>query len=1147
MWVRILLVAATYFVAGRLSLLLAIPPGYAAPFWPAAGFAVAALLVWGNRVWPGVMLGSFLVNVPTTFDSHSAVAVTMSLALPLTISAGAALEALVAAVLVRRWGGYPDLNREQTVAKLLILGGPVSCLINATVGVAALWSMARITNVDLAYSWWTWWVGDSIGVFVATPLAILWANRTRGTRLQRPLTVSAPLGILAAAVVVLFVQAGASEEERLRNEFRFQTEILTRALENRTDLILRELHRASRFHGNNPNAINQEKFITAARTLLNERDHVDALSWAPRTRGADRQEFEDAAKFVIRQTGPGGFVAAAPRAEYYPILYHEPDDPRILGFDIASDPVQLDALNRAIRMARPIASAAVPDRIDVDKKRILVFLPIYRENEVPEAGPDRTQTILGVVIGVVQLERWIEAAWRDRPNEGIDFCFFDGLTSHSEQAVLCRRNGAWVPPPQTGAPRAEPSDVIVETTAIDGAGRNWTLQFTPSETYLAEHRSLQAWTVLAGGMLCTGLLGAVLLVVTGRAELVAELVDERTAELAQTNAAMRTEIAERILVEQELRNREESLRQSEERFRILVDGTTDYAIFMLNGDGNVVSWNAGAERISGYGAQEIAGHHLRQFFTREDIQDGVPERQLDTAARLGRCEDEGWRVRKDGSRFWVHAVLTAFHDQRGDLRGYWKIIRDLTDRKRTEEKFRGLLESAPDAVVIVRDDGNIVLVNRQAELLFGYSRAELLDQPVEILIPARYRVQHEAYRNNYQAQPSARPMGATLNLYGLRRDGVEIPVEISLSPLVTDEGVLISSAIRDISERKRAEAALEESRRFVQQVAEMTPSVLYVYDLRKHCNVFVNRRLETFLGHAWEENQDLALPTVLTEVHPDDLPRAERAFEQCLAAEDGEVIETEYRIRHANGEWRWLHCRNTVFMRDDEGNPTQILGAAQDITDQKRLEEEVLEIAASEQRRIGQELHDGTGQELTGLSMLADNLADAIRHDRPDDARRAERIAEGLRHALREVRLLSRGLVPVEVDAEGLMAALSELAARITALHATRCVFEYRQPVLVEDNFRATQLFRIAQEAVTNALKHGQAKSIRISLEAQGQYITLRVADDGNGLPDLDEATEGTGFRIMRYRAGQIGAHFSVGDGATGGTMVTCTIYRGLP
>jgi PAS domain S-box-containing protein len=167
--------------------------------------------------------------------------------------------------------------------------------------------------------------------------------------------------------------------------------------------------------------------------------------------------------------------------------------------------------------------------------------------------------------------------------------------------------------------------------------------------------------------------------------------------------------------------------------------------------------------------------------------------------------------RKDGSEVPVDIMLSPLRSEQGMLA--LAVVRDITDRRRAEERFRGLLESAPDAMVIVGESGAIELVNSQTELLFGYERSELLGQQVEMLIPARFRGQHPQHRADYKSRPRVRPMGVGLELYGLRRDGTEFPIEVSLSPLQTAEGVLVSSAIRDISARKAAEGRLAESLR----------------------------------------------------------------------------------------------------------------------------------------------------------------------------------------------------------------------------------------------------------------------------------------------------------------------------------------------
>jgi PAS domain S-box-containing protein len=252
----------------------------------------------------------------------------------------------------------------------------------------------------------------------------------------------------------------------------------------------------------------------------------------------------------------------------------------------------------------------------------------------------------------------------------------------------------------------------------------------------------------------------------------------------------------------------EKLRESEEKYRSLIDGVQDYAIFTLDPGGKVISWNAGAERIKGYKAEEIIGQNFSRFYLQADIDQGKPEKELHLAATSGRSEIEHWRLRKDGSRFWANVVITAARDSSGLLLGFSEISRDISERKETEAKYRGLLEAAPDGMVVVNAAGEIVLLNVQAEKQLGYHRDELVGQKVTNIIPEGFAERLIADGTRTAADALAQQIGTGIELTARRKDGSDFPIEIMLSPLESSEGILVTAAIRDITERKKSEQHL---------------------------------------------------------------------------------------------------------------------------------------------------------------------------------------------------------------------------------------------------------------------------------------------------------------------------------------------------
>ena len=251
---------------------------------------------------------------------------------------------------------------------------------------------------------------------------------------------------------------------------------------------------------------------------------------------------------------------------------------------------------------------------------------------------------------------------------------------------------------------------------------------------------------------------------------------------------------------------------SEERFRLLVEGVDRYAVVMLDPEGRVVTWNAGAERIQGYTAAEIVGQHFSRFYPAEALKEGFPQYELETAKAVGVFEDEGWRIRKDGSRYWANVVITALHGAKGELLGFSKISRDLTQRRsheealrQSEERFRMLVEGVSDYAIFMLDVNGIVMTwNSGAERIKGYAANEIIGRHFSVFYPPDAQ---EGGWPEHELQVAAEIGRFVDEGWRLRKDGTKMWANVTITALRDTDGRLIGYAklTRDLSERKRAE------------------------------------------------------------------------------------------------------------------------------------------------------------------------------------------------------------------------------------------------------------------------------------------------------------------------------------------------------
>jgi PAS domain S-box-containing protein len=656
--IRMLGLGAGYYISGRLGLLLAVPPGYAAVVWPASGIALAGILLFGYEAWPGVLLGSFLVNIGVSFDGATLATTVRSMATAGWIGAGAALEACVGAAVIRRYVGFPtSLDEAGDIAKFLLLGGPLACLVNATWSVAALSFVGAIPWPAIPFNWFTWWVGDTIGVMVAAPLMLICAAEPRRVWRARWLPVGLPLVLAFTGAAAMFTKVSAWERTAVRLDFIARAEQSAGTLQTSLDNQVEDLYSVGSLYAGS-SRVTRQAFHDFVARALSRHPGIKALEWVPRVTASQRWAYESAARvdgypgFEIVDHTPGGRnVRAGLSDEYFPVYFVEPyrGNEAALGFDLASNPARHAALVEARDTGTLTATSAITLVQETGTSvGTLVFLPIYERGESISTADLRRQHLQGFALLVLRINDLMRSTLAHQPVTGVEQQLYDA-TSPGQRSVLWSSEGFRAARMGTTA-----RDLAWRTTFAFG-GRRWGILAYPGVEFASAHRSWESRVLFVMALLLTGLLGAVLLVMTGRTL--------KTEALAAENAALY------------------------KRYRSLFEAVP-VGVYRTALDGQIVEVNPAFVRMLGYpDTNALKAVNAGVFYV-------DPDRWSQYRTLLERDGAvAGFEIqfrRCDGSYLWVEASARTTRDLDERTTYIEGAIVDTTERKQSEAHLAAL-------------------------------------------------------------------------------------------------------------------------------------------------------------------------------------------------------------------------------------------------------------------------------------------------------------------------------------------------------------------------------------------------------------------------------------------------------------------------
>ncbi len=563
-------------------------------------------------------------------------------------------------------------------------------------------------------------------------------------------------------------------------------------------------------------------------------------------------------------------------------------------------------------------------------------------------------------------------------------------------------------------------------------------------------------------------------------------------------------------------------------------------IAVATSDGILLFVNTAWARMHGYENPEaLIGRSFKIFHTRDQLKTEVLPFN-EEVLRKGRHAAEICHKRRDGTLFPAEMNVSMMKDKgdKGDSRTLLVAsMKDITERKGAEkalqeskDKFKGILERSPDGILTIDMQGIVDYVSPATQRISGYPAEDVVGKHFS----AFFSNEDMAATSNAFGNVLQGTSGAGLEVESKDINGNTICLEFNAIPIISHEEITgVQVIFRDISERKRIKEELGEDELKYRLLSENQLNIVATMSLEGKIT-YCSPAIKKFGGYEIEEVLEHSFTKFLC--NKTDISRAFKALDLLVA--EGKTVTGDYMFKTKNSE---------PFPVEVTANPISVAGQVaaiqiviRDITEKKRLEKEIVEISEREKQQVGFDLHDGLGQLLTGISFMSKRLEDDLTEKVIDEAVDAAKITALIGQSIAQARDLAKGLYPVTLSNGNLIDALEQLASDMEAMCLIKCRLEYDHSLTIHNRSQMIHLYRIVQEAMNNAVRHGKAKQITITLTKEDDRIKLIVEDDGTGIAPVPDKSKGMGLKIMDYRARMINAVFSVKPNNGKGTIVTC-------